>query len=336
MTSATEAASGASTPVGDVLNAGVATISLDQTVVFTQYIRLVLPLDGFVFLVRSDLVNPNSYWAQAQAAAALLGFPASFSTKGSLHYGTDTSQDEAHTFTSNSVVFTTDGDVPYLNHSDPLVVYLGVIDNVRFAFAQRKPFYRQADLWHYTGVAVYSDLVTQVIDDPALIDTTDLVVSNSLPLWLQLLTYTPAVAINANPGIVLYPSHTVPKNLYPPYGVVHIEPEGTEGIQAAPYFNYQMTQTQLCVDRVRITLYGCRNDAALDFLAWVGQYTLFTDNFGIMNIPVVRDEKRGQVELNAIAEKKTLVFDVNYYQTRVNDVARQLIEEAFTTFIVAA
>ena len=67
----------------------------------------------------------------------------------------------------------------------------------------------------------------------------------------------------------------------------------------------------------------------LDLVDFVGQYTL--DNptiMGLSNVPVPRDEKRTQVELGTIAMKKVIDFDVNYYQIRVADVARQLILSA--------
>ena len=51
-----------------------------------------------------------------------------------------------------------------------------------------------------------------------------------------------------------------------------------------------------------------------------------------MNMPVVRDEKRIQSELNAIAQKKSLTFEVSYYQNRMNDIARQLILSAVPSF----
>ena len=52
-------------------------------------------------------------------------------------------------------------------------------------------------------------------------------------------------------------------------------------------------------------------------------------------MPIVRDGKRQQSELQAIAMLKVLDFEVDYYQTRVNAVARQLIKSATPTFIVS-
>jgi hypothetical protein len=53
-----------------------------------------------------------------------------------------------------------------------------------------------------------------------------------------------------------------------------------------------------------------------------------------MNIPVVQDEKRTQAELATIAMKKTIVFEVSYHQSRINDVARQLLLNVIPNFYV--
>jgi hypothetical protein len=46
---------------------------------------------------------------------------------------------------------------------------------------------------------------------------------------------------------------------------------------------------------------------------------------GVMNIPVVQDERVTQNELNIIAMRKTIKFKVNYYQQRMRNVARKLM-----------
>jgi len=46
-------------------------------------------------------------------------------------------------------------------------------------------------------------------------------------------------------------------------------------------------------------------------------------------MPVMQDEKMTQSELGIMAQKKVITFEVSYYQTTVNDIARQLIEHAF-------
>jgi len=334
MPSVDEAAAAAGTSIGSVLQDGVETVSLGQEIAFVKYVRMILPIDGFVFLVRADLVTPQALAMAAGSDEFALKAPLTFTQQGSLHYSTDTRQDETQTYTSNQVVFTSEAEVAALNLSTPSIVYLGSIHDVRFAFSARKPFYRQADTWHYVGSTRWSDLASQIIDDPAKLDLTNRVVSNSLPIWLFLQAYAPPVDIMRNPGVVLYPSYLVPRNLVPPYGVVHIEPSGTNAIAAATTFASNSSLYQLCIDQIEVTLYGYRNDDAIDFIAWVQQFAEFNPyTLGIMNIPVARDEKRGQVELQAIGMKKTIAFEVNYYQFRVNDIARQLIKKAIVAYV---
>jgi hypothetical protein len=50
-----------------------------------------------------------------------------------------------------------------------------------------------------------------------------------------------------------------------------------------------------------------------------------------MNSPIPKDAKRGQVEIGAIAQKKAIVFEVDYYQSRMNSISQQLITSAFLT-----
>ena len=44
--------------------------------------------------------------------------------------------------------------------------------------------------------------------------------------------------------------------------------------------------------------------------------------------PTVRDEKRAQSELLILAQKKTIEFEIDYYQCAARNIARQLIENA--------
>lgn len=321
-------ADGAPLPLGAVLQAGVDEISSSQTITFTKYVRLVLPLDGFVFWVAASMVTPSALYnamgfntsAFAAGQVVATGAP-TLTVAGSLHYATDVRQNEDETLAVNRVVFTAQRPVNDLNDVGPNVMYIGTFEGRRFAFSQRRSFYYQAALWHYAGDAIYPDMETQIIDDPRGFDSRSLVVSNSLPAWLTLTKFMP-----------MYPSFAVPANVLPPYGAVHIEPANTVALQAFPSKDSTGSHFQLVQDKVRITTYGLRNNAALDFQDYVTQYSLDTDNIGIMNTPAFRDEKRTQVELGILAMKKTIEFDVSYYQTRIADVARQLILSATMGF----
>lgn len=83
-----------------------------------------------------------------------------------------------------------------------------------------------------------------------------------------------------------------------------------------------------------ITLYGLQNNEALAFQDFVNQYSLDTDRIGVMNMPVPKDDKRTAPHLRTLAMKKTMRYEVSYYQSLSVTVARQLIESAIPEFII--
>ena len=126
----------------------------------------------------------------------------------------------------------------------------------------------------------------------------------------------------------VYPAFLSPLNLQPPYATVDII--NTEPLQAYPYIDIKSNHWQLVKDTVKVVMYGLRNFNAMDFVDYVLNYSL-NDSMGIMNMPIVKDEKKNQVELGIIAQKKSIEFQVSYYQSRILDIAKQLI----TSTIVA-
>ena len=342
MTTVNEAL-GAPTPLGSDLQEGVRQLSLEQTVTFTKYVKLVMPLDGFVFWVRADLLSPSALFNAARFNRSAFNqspriiTPAPTATvQGSLHFATSVRQVEDETIAVKNVVFTSTQEVQDLAQIGPTVLFIGEIEGIPFAFSQRGSFYEQARLWHYRGDAVYSDMQSQLVNSLDGFDRLNVVVSNSLPIWLSLNNYQPSgPAYGFGNPVMLYPSYLVPANLPPPYGVVHIEPERTRSLQSAPYIDATGSHWQLASDWVRVTLYGARNFNALNFLDAVNQFSLDYDQIGIMNAPVVRDEKRTQAELQAIAQKKVIEFEVSYYQTTARNVALQLITSAVPNIVVA-
>lgn len=341
MTTAQEAA-GAKTELAGDLAAGVNTLSLNQEVTFTKFVKVVLPLDGFVFWVRADQVGPSALYAASRfnafhynQSAAIVSAAPTLVAKGSLHYATTQQQNEDETVAVDQIVFTSLEPVQDFNQVGPSVIFIAEMktdagDTIKFAFSQRRSFYKQAGLHHYVGTAVYAALELQIIEDPRVFDRR-LVVSNSLPIWLALNNYS-AVGTRLSSPVQLYPSFAVPDNLPPPYGAVHIRPETTQALAAAPMLGPTLSHDQLAQETVRITIYGLRNDDALTFQDVVNQYSLDTDAIGIMNMPVIRDEKRTQSELSILAMKKSIEFDVNYYQSAARNIARQLILSAIPTF----
>lgn len=328
------------------LQTGVDTIGLDQEIVFTRYARFVLPLDGFVFWIKSDLLRPSALFNASAFNSFAFNQGVGVKTvaptlvaKGSLHYGTDTHQDETASYSSNQIIFTSEQEVNDLNDVSPNMIWVGEHHGVRFAFSSRRPFYRQAGLWHYRGNALYSVTQNQLIDKLDGFNIAEPVVSNSLPIWLSLAApvfSSPDLAgIGLNGiGCLLFPSFAVPDNLAPPFVSVHIDPEGTRALQPIQRLDRAGDPWQLDADRVRLTLYGFRNTEAVGLLNYVVRYIQTTNNMGLMNSPTVRDNKRPQPELLILAQQKTIDFEVNYYQTAALKIARQFIKQAIVSFEV--
>lgn len=324
------------------LRAGLNMLSLNQTITFTRYVRVVLPIDGFVFLVKAELLSPSALFNSSlfnsvdyNAAPKVLTAANFITAQGSLHYATETAQEEDSSLAINRVIFTSEVPVQDLEAIAPNEIYVGEFQNLKFAFSSRGSFYKQANLYHYVGNAVYSTMQTQIIDNPLQLDTRNAVVSNSLPFWLALNGYTSVAGI-ATSTLQLFPSFLVPDNIAPPFASVHIEPSETVALQATPLIGPDGSHYQLTRDRVRITTFGVRNNAIQDFVDSVNQYSLDTDNIGLMNMPIVRDEKKTQSEMNILAEKKSIEYEVSYYQTRARTVARQFILDVIPSFVIAA
>lgn len=322
------------------LKAGVDNISSTDSVQFAKYYRVVSPLDGTTWWVRASSLSaaaianvmvanevpPN----EAERIAALDPL---FSAGGSLHYSTDLQQGENANSTTNRMIFTAKESVRELNDYNPAMIYIGERDGIRFAFSRRGSFYRQADLYHYTGDAVYSDMATQVVEDPAQIDINAVVVSNSLPAWL-LINTRPSYAFEPapRPNFKLYSSFLAPTNAVPPYATIHISE--TSNLASAPTISSNASHLQLSKDKVRVTLWGLDSGPAQDFVDYVSSYMINDELLGLMNIPAISDEKRNQVELTTLAKKKIVEFEVSYYQSRMRNVARQLLEDVVEQYLV--
>jgi len=345
VTSAAEAAA-ARTPLGADLATGVEAISLNQQILFTQYKRVVLPLDGFVFWVKADLVKggatfdamgPYDDWLfdgspQVVGAATVLA-------TGSLHYATRRYQSEDSNAAANDVVFTSEVPLDFFNSIDPQTMWVAQLpasepNNRRFAFSSRKNLYQQAGpLYHYLGASVAATMASQLVDSPLAFNAVQPVVSNSLPMWLQVPQYASPTGFFPVTA-PFFPSMAVPDNERPPYVVIHVVPEATRALQAFPQIDLDLNQAQLARDLVRVTTFGLRNADVLNLVQAIEQYSLETDNIGMMNMPIPRDDKRGQVEFFTLAQQKTIEFEVSYYQSTARAVGRQLITDCVPTFVV--
>jgi len=312
------------TELGAGLAQGVETISLNQEVTFTLYVKLILPLDGYVFWVNAALLTDSAIYNASQYNRLLYDNldtvipPKTITAKGSFHLAQELHQLEERTTTYNHITFTSLKEIQPFNLVNPSLLYIAKYENNTFAFSRRDNFYKQADLYHYRGDALYSIMNTQIIDTMTGFDTTNVIVSNSLPFWLTLNQFFP-----------MYPSYLVGQNVPPLYASVDIDPRQTTALQAFPLITANSSHYQLTKDVVKISIFGTRNYNALEFQDYVFQYSLDTDNIGILNMPIIQDEKVTQPEFGIIAMKKTITFEVSYYQQNIQDIARQMIEHAF-------
>ena len=286
---------------------GLQTISGNQEIVFTLYTQWILPGDGFVFWVRSDLLN--------QA----VNMPYSINVKGSLHYDSNQTQWEDESIAVQKVVFTTNSEVSPFNEVESNTMYLGSFENLTFSFTARTMYYKQSGLYHYFGDAVYPAMSTQIINSAQeLLDLSN-VVSNSLPIWLAMSQIMP-----------VYPAYLVPTNLAPPYGVIAVLPDTQEALQVMPYEDKMSNQWQLVKETVKVVTYGLRNNKVLDYIQYIYQQTI-NDQFGILSNTIPRDMVRTQSEINVRGQKKLIEFSISYYQSSSRNIARQMILQSMMT-----
>lgn len=319
MPTAAEAAATGGSQLQTALDAGLDSLAKDQVVTFRSYTKIALGPDSSVFWVANG---------QSQIA------------KGSLHFSTDSVQEEDQSIGINEFLFTSESEVSSFNTIAPNTLLIGSWpfadgSSLEIVFSRRGRFFEEANLWHYSGRAVYPAMQTQIISSMAQLPVGP-IVSNSLPLWLLQTTV-------GQTTVPVYPSFLVPDNIVPPYIVAHVEPGRTEALQAAPAFMqtaqqiggtgfYEFTASQLARDEVRLTMYGFTNTMAWQYYWTLYQYSLVgfgeTPTFGFADSPAIQDEKRTQNEINVLAMKKTLTFQANYYQGTANAAAYRLILQA--------
>lgn len=313
------------------LAVGAATLGQQQTVDFVPYVRTVLPLDGFVFWLNAALLSPEQFAVHNLQSADPV------SVDGSLHYASVGHQVEDETIAVRRVDFTAMEQITAFAEIAPDVMYVATwnapLGSFQFTFSQRGTYYQQANVHHYVGDAIYPVFAAQLIDNLGDFDQRQ-VVSNSLPLWLAAMSDVPP-GLQVTFSLPLYPAHLVPPNLVPPYGVVDITPSSTRPLQAQAFRDGQNSRSQLCAESVRVVLYGLRNDDVMDFIDYIVDRCALVGDFGIMNSPVVRDDRRAQVELAALAMRKMVDFEINYNQARSREIAQQLISQIVPTYLLS-
>jgi hypothetical protein len=352
MPSVTEAAAVGS-QLEAALEAGLRSIDRNQQVTFTQYQSVVLPADGYLFWVSTGQtieVEGSLHYAvdvrQAEDETIAVN---------RIQFTCEEEIQEFNSIAPNILWIGALGDQAASN-SEQAPGLAGLTPSpVLFAFSSRDKYFRKANVFHYFGVAVQPALLAQLIDSAADLPA-EPIVGDSLPIWLGLTKYGP-----------VYPSFLVPANVEPPYVVAHIPPESTEPLQAFATFDpgplvdevgavnmgavdtmpvnagqfgapgaaplQWLPSSQLLRERVRLTLYGFNNQTAIQYLQYLFDYSLNTDAFGVMNMPAIRDEKRVQADIMALAQKKTIDLEISYYQATAMAVALRLIAAVATDLV---
>ena len=335
----------AATQLGSTIRAGNETISGDQQITFNLYVKLVLPVDGYVFWVRAANVSENALISAGALNAVAIDPPPivdttgspyqvprfTFQAAGSLHYQTTAQQTEDANYSINQIVFSSEIAINDLNAVSPNLLYIGTWQNEQFAFSERRMFYQQAGIYHYGGVAVTAVMQQQILETPWAFDVENVVISNSLPLWLSMNPAAPPLPFPPSSVLPLYPSRLVPQNATPPYGVIDVK--NTKALQPTPVIDCQNNTWQLLEDEVDVTIYGNRSNAAIDFRDYVYNISTWFNVFGVMNYPVIQDQKLGSKELQTIAMMKKITFNINYYLYRIRNIAQQQIQKVLVNYI---
>lgn len=320
MPSVEESSQNIGTQLASILENATETISSNQEVTFTLYVKLILPSDGYVFWVNSLLLTTAALSNETlmkriglnNNAIALLKKQLTIS--GSLHRQVTAKQEDISNLSLNHVIFTALSEVDEFNNVDPQLMWIGEINGAPYSFSRLDSRYYQAGLFHYRGDSIHPVLRAQMITSLDGFNLDQLIVSNSLPILMSL-----------NKHLTVYPAQLVSPNLSPPYAVVDVR--DTKPLQAAAHFYGD--RSQHVQDTVRVTLTGLNNDAALRYVDYVIQEALDDEQFGIINSPVVIDDKMNQNEINALAMRKHIDFDINYYQKTATSIAKQLITSVF-------
>ena len=265
-------------------------------------------------------------------AVPQVDLPTDVRVQGSLHYDSMTDQRADATVDSSTVIFTSLSEIQEFNQIGPDFLYIASYRDIRFAFSSRGYLYEQADLYHYVGKAIYSTTATQVVDDVETFEP-EVFNSNSIPIWMFMNYYEPPYPGGLTCPFQLFPAFLVDGNISLPFGSVQVE--RTEPLMPFPVLGPHMEADQLCRDRVIIHMYGVSNRMASDFREFVEQYSKDWNAIGIATTGAITDANHIQSELQVIAQRKSITFEVNYLQSVSRDVARQYILKAKCNFYPA-
>lgn len=299
-----------------VFNDSLLAIPYNEPVTFRRYIRLVLPVDGFIFWIRQSLINLQSPALNGMALNELPDLTAlddSLTVTGSLWYAANNQQENTQIHTVNNVFFTSSKKLDDFQDLGESQIWIGEIDGVRFSFNRAGNFFQKAGVWSYQGDSINPIMASQIIDN--LADLKDeKIVNDSLPLFLS-----------NNFGYRVYPAFRGSQNLKPPF--ISIDVMETKPLQQRQS-EESTERRQWCLDTVKATCYGLSNNAVLDYMNSMIELGLTAVDFGISNSLTAKKIDIPQSELNITANAKEVTFEVNYYQTRAHNIAQKLIESA--------
>lgn len=298
------------TPLADALGHGLHNIDYNGTISFTKYRRVVMPADGFVFWVAT-------YETQEVA--------------GTLHVATDSDMIEDQSYDKSTLQFTTQDEVHSFHDIAADTVWVGHVNNSKFAINSVMGQYDQAGLFHYHGSTILPAFASQFIDSPAQLETLGPVTSSSLALFMAMPTLG-SVALDWCPwpeNVPVFPSFAVPDNQPPPYIAVHNDPASSTSENMGTLDPDTGSTSRLVREKVRLRLYGLPHQQADTILTYILRWSLLnTDKIGITNSPTIRDEKQPMADINALAMCKTIDLDVMYTQAAVRTTGLSFIRHA--------
>lgn len=318
------------TPLSDALSDGLDDIRYSQTITFVPYVRMELPLDKFIFWVKYDQVGKDALASLGLSADGL----APVTVKCAIHSATSTEQGEEDNMDYSKVVVTCTHEIRPFHEDITTVMWVADLDGIRFAIDSRAEFFKQANLYHYHGGSIYPTMLTQMIDDASEFDVNAQILSDSTPLWMAMAKSIKNAVWLPGFDFPLYPRFLVPDNEVPPYGVIIPDGGSVEAQSLGPAYAGNSSRSMYVTELVSVVLYGCQNSQAMDFLDSVLGYAATGLIFGVNNSPVVEDVPREQSELSVLAQKKRIVFKINYYQSAARNMAIRYIKSCIPNITV--
>lgn len=303
----------AGTPLANALGAGLRDISYNKSVVFTEYKRRVLPLDGFVFWVATGRTRD---------------------VPCSLHATTTSEVKESQSFDQSHIIISTQQKIHEFHDTALNTVWMGNFEGIKFAIGSRTARYEQSGLFHYGAATIIPALAAQFISNSMELREKEPVIGNSFPLFLWMLDHD-SIALGWCPWpepCPIFPSFCVPDNQAAPYCSIHVSPESATPLSMGRLDPSTASTDRLVTERVKLRFYGVRHQGVEDAMSHILHWCLLNENImGIQSTPVIRDEKEPMAEINALAMAKTFELDVIYSQHAVRSTALALIRRTIPT-----